>query len=461
MKSVLTYLLFAMILVGCVREPPLHLHRGQPVEMYIPIVELDLKVFWQTDIGVDYDWEKEWTYGWDAEDEKLFGPLGYTYPEVYNLRRYFNNDQKQALHTHREPFELYSTHFQAEYNFGYYDILAWNRIAPPDVVRSVVEDEETTLDSVMVFTNNTTVRSRYDAHYHQAASGLPTYSYGSPNYDYAFHEPEQVFSAYERDVYISRNMDDYDYYDEVNHIYYKYVNMTLLPVTYIYLTQVRLHHNNGRIDGVDGNANISGMARGASLNSGLSTHDPITVHYSTRFKKNVVMNQECHHVNHGILGEDCQYVDIAGGRVMTFGIPNQNSSRVTRAEDVKDDIRHYMDMTLLFNNGLDSTFVFDVTDQVRKHYRGGVITIDLDVDTIPIPSRSGGSGFDAVVEDYEEETHEFEMKPQRPQLSGQQPIDNNNNKNNNTQQHEKSNSEDIAGDDNYRHDRLYKRRLRW
>jgi hypothetical protein len=31
------------------------------------------------------------------------------------------------------------------------------------------------------------------------------------------------------------------------------------------------------------------------------------------------------------------------------------------------------------------------------------------MDTIPIPSRSGGSGFDAVVKDFEEETHEIEM----------------------------------------------------
>ena len=64
---------------------------------------------------------------------------------------------------------------------------------------------------------------------------------------------------------------------------------------------------------------------------------------------------------------------------------------------------------MLFNNGSDSTFVFDVTEQVRKRYKGGVLTVELDMDTIPLPSRSGGSAFDAVVKEFEEETHEIEM----------------------------------------------------
>lgn len=75
-----------------------------------------------------------------------------------------------------------------------------------------------------------------------------------------------------------------------------------------------------------------------------------------------------------------------------------------------DGQRHYMDVNMQFNNGIDSTFVFDVTDQVRKRYKGGVLTVELDADTIKIPRRKGGSGFDAVVKDFEDGgTHEFEM----------------------------------------------------
>jgi hypothetical protein len=69
-----------------------------------------------------------------------------------------------------------------------------------------------------------------------------------------------------------------------------------------------------------------------------------------------------------------------------------------------------MDVTMQFNNGMDSTFVFDVTRQVQRRWKGGVITVELDVDTVSIPSRKGGSGFDAVVKDVEDGgTWEFPM----------------------------------------------------
>ena len=107
------------------------------------------------------------------------------------------------------------------------------------------------------------------------------------------------------------------------------------------------------------------------------------------------------------LGED---VDIIGGRLMTFGICGQNANRITRTEESFDGQHHTLDLLMQFYNGTDSTFVFDVTDQVRKRYKGGVITIEMDLDTIPIPRRKGGSGFNAVVKDYEDGgTWEFPM----------------------------------------------------
>jgi hypothetical protein len=171
--------------------------------------------------------------------------------------------------------------------------------------------------------------------------------------------------------------------------------MLLEPITYIYLTQVILHHNRGKIVGIDGSGMLSGFARSTVVNTGISGEDIITVYYNTRFKKNCDMNGEP--------------VDIAGGRLLTFGISGQNANRIKHIEDVKDKANHYLDITMQFNNGMDSTFVFDVTDQVRKRWKGGVITVELDMDTVRIPSRSGGSAFDAVVKEFQEETHEFPL----------------------------------------------------
>ena len=169
--------------------------------------------------------------------------------------------------------------------------------------------------------------------------------------------------------------------------------MVLEPITYIYLTQVILHHNRGKITGVDGSGKLSGMARSTVVNTGIAGEDLITVYFNTRFKKNCDMNGES--------------VDIAGGRLLTFGMCGMNANRIQHIEDVKDEAKHYLDVNMHFNNGNDSTFVFDVTDQVRQHWKGGVITVELDLDTISVPSRTGGSAFDAVVKDFEEETHEF------------------------------------------------------
>jgi hypothetical protein len=102
-------------------------------------------------------------------------------------------------------------------------------------------------------------------------------------------------------------------------------------------------------------------------------------------------------------------VDIAGGRLLTFGICEQRNNAIKNFYEVRDKNSHFMDVTMQFNNGMDSTFVFDISDQVRRRYKGGVLTVELDMDTISIPSRTGGSAFDAVVKDYVEVTHEFDM----------------------------------------------------
>lgn len=368
------------VLSSCERRPLLFLHDEgeQPIILKIPVIQLDLDLFW--DYYSDYDWRAEWTYGWDDNDRKVFGDsIGYTIPDEFCLNRYFIGAMANQRHTERERFNFAGTRFIERYKFGYYDILTWSKIIPLEEAYSIELIEN--LDSVVAMTRMTT---------HSA----PYYPSSFPR---AFNQPEQLFAGYMQNLYVSSDYNDYDYYDPATNTYYKYVNMTLLPVTYIYLTQVRLHHNRGRIDGVSGEANLSGMARSVTLNNGVAGHEVATIHYNVLFKRNRPIQRT---------GE---LVDVAGGRLLTFGIPRQNSARLKGTDPLGYDGRHYMDVNFIFNNGMDSTFVFDVTDQVKRQYKGGVITIDLDVDTIHIPTRKGGSGFNAVVEDWEEKEYEFEM----------------------------------------------------
>ena len=370
-----------IVLQACTPEPPLLLYDAKETDMDIPLVDLDLQVYWdyELEFGIDYDWQAEWHYGWDAVDEELWGEIGYDIPTVFELRRYYTGLEPYAPHTAVIENEVYGTHFTERYDWGFWDILCWNQIHTIDGIRSLIFDEKSTLDSVTVFTNQTMHSSRYNA----------------PYYAFSFHAPEPLFAVYQQGIDINERLEGFTY-DAERNVYVKRLDMSLMPITYIYLTQVILHNNRGRVVEIDASSRLSGMARSATLNSGRAGSDAITVDYQVRMKR------------------DCEYhnelVDIIGGRLLTFGICNLQANRVTRNEEVADHHPHYMEVNMLFNNGMDSTFVFDVTRQVRQRYKGGVLTVELDMDTIPIPQRGGGSGFDVVVKPVEDGgTHEFDM----------------------------------------------------
>lgn len=386
-------------LVSCDPEPPLHLYSSVTATTDMPTIDLDLQVYWNYEIGygIQYDWKAEWFYGWDETDLSIFGVIGYTEPSVFELRRYYTKDTRYAPHTSVLSDVIYGTSFSGQYNWGFWDFLVWNQVYTLDGVQSLHYDETTSLDEVVAYTNPSMVPSRYHA----------------PKFTNAFYEPEPLFAAYDRGVDINSNLEGFEY-DEERKVWVRKLNMTLLPITYIYLPQIILRHNNGRISAVHGDGNLSGMARTTVVNTGKAGSDVISVNFKTRLKNNIKWD--------GFEGDDgsgnhvpgatevSEMVDIVGGRLLTFGIPNVAANRISRAGEVEDDNHHYIDVTMQFNNGMDSTFVFDVTKQVRERYKGGVITVILDMDTIPSPTRKGGSGFDAVVKDVEDGgTWEFEM----------------------------------------------------
>ena len=367
-------------LTGCTPEPPLHLFDGGDVTINLPMVKLELDTYWDyTTIYGQYNWRDEWYYGWDEADQRLFGNIGYNEPDIYLLRRYYTGSEPMGTHTSVLSNSIRGNTFRGRYNWGFWDILVWNDVTTPDGVQSLNFDEQTSLEYVRAYTNQSMMTTRYQA----------------PRYTHSFYQPEDLFSAYEQAVDINRDLRGFEY-DAENNVYVRKLSMVLEPITYIYLTQVILHNNHSKIVGVDGTANLSGFGRSTVVNTGITDDDVITVYYNTRFKTNCDKQGEA--------------VDIAGGRLMTFGICGQNANRIKKREDVEDTYQHYLDLTMLFNNGMDSTFVFDVTEQVRRRWKGGVITVELDMDTVRIPSRSGGSAFNAIVKDFEDGgTHEFDL----------------------------------------------------
>lgn len=385
MRKIMFVCLSALLaLSSCYREPDLLLYDKGNKIIKLPIIDLELNTYWdyEMNLGIDYDWRAEWYYGWDDEDRRLFGELGYTEPNKFHLRRYYTGSISRGPRIRKSSAFIEGKIYRTSYDWGFWDILAWNNVETLDGIQSLRFDEPDSYDEeITASTGPTMNRSRYHA----------------PRYQNSFYEPEQLFAALESGIEINENLEGFEY-DAKEDVWVRELKMLLEPITYIYLPQIILHNNKGRIVEYLGPSNLSGMARSTSLNSGIAGKDAIAVYFNMRKKDNMDMKGE--------------KVDIIGGRLMTFGICGQNANRVSRANEVDeiDSQHHYIDATMQFSNGMDSTFVFDVTKQVREHYKGGVITIELDVDTVPIPHRPGGSGFNAVVKDFEDGgTHEFNM----------------------------------------------------
>lgn len=402
---------------SCVIEPQLNLH--EDLDIPLPIIDLELDVVWDYYIDYDgayYDWKSHWLYGWDDEDERRFGLIGYYEPQVFNIRRYYTGWTPRAKHTAVLRDQVVGTLFTAEYRFGFYDLLTWNEVEETDGAQNLHIDE-TDLDNTVAYTNQT----MYPTPHHSAL------------YTNSVNAPEGLFSVYQQAIEIpdpSNNYEEYGFvWDDNRQRWVKTLHAHLDPVTYIYLTQFILVNNHGRVVGVDGSADLSGMAHDVSLNTRVTGMDPISVFYGVRMKD---------HRNYGITytgpaqsdmvayaGEKPddtftdEPVDVIGGKVMTFGMcgldPVSFSSRAAYVESVQriealDPSPHFLDIALQFSNGTSKVFSFDVTRQVRKLFKGGVLTVVIDVDDLDIPSLQGGQGFDATVEDYEDGgTHEFPL----------------------------------------------------
>ena len=374
-------LLLSLLLVGCI-EPPLHLP-ADDVLVDMPIVVTDLEIVW----NVDVDWQTDWHYGWDEMDEELFGPIAYPDPTNYEVRRYFLGEAPGMPHTRSgmDGFTIFGKHCRRTYMFGYYDLLFWSNIDSP-TMSQVLQIDESDINEVTATT--TVTRGLLRDSDPLAVTGL-------------FNQPEIFYSAYERDIYLSRNKEDYDYFDEEENVWVKQINTELTPLVYIYLVQVILHNNDGRITGITGDAAISAFASGTSVNTGHTNNHPCMVYFPTRLKKNCTIEGE--------------QVDIIGGKLTTFGLCDMEGWRPnSRAEYIgsRTDLDNYAYFTLKFNNGKEKTIRALITDQCRAQSHGGILTIHINCLDISVPgddSETKGDLFVPTIDDYENVDYDMPM----------------------------------------------------
>lgn len=393
----MSFLLAVVGLTSCI-EPPLKLP-AEVIGMNVPpLILLDLDVVW----NIDVDWRKHWYYGWDELDRQLWGEIDYPMPTSYELRRYYQGDTPGRPHRAPDEYTIFGTRFRRTYNFGYYDMLIWSNIDSEDGTQVVTIDERD-YDNVTASTTVTRGMTRVStATTVTTGTTVLTGTSGSTTVTGLFNQPEIFYSDDVRDVFVSQNPEDYDYYDEVEKCWIKHLNSELEPLVYIYLVQVILYNNNGRIRGCTGDNALSSLASGTSVNTGHTWDRPVLVYYGSRFKQDIDVRG--------------RQADIIGGKLTTYGLCDMDSYGATRYSSqytgTRTDLTNFLYVDVVFANGVTSTLQVDVTDQCQAQAHGGVITVEIDVNDIeiPTPPTSGsGSLFVPTVEDYEEVIFDIQM----------------------------------------------------
>ena len=378
--------LASLQMISCI-DPSLHLpDQSNPVDP--PAIETELSVVWD----IDAEWSADWYYGWDEKDDSIWGGIGYEMPKSYQVRRYFTGDNPQAPHTDVDAFSIEGTSFRRLFSFGYYDMLFWSDIDSKDGTQVLVINEQ--MDSVTATTTGThglarSVTQLFDSNesaYESEIIGLK-------------NQPEIFYSAYTEDIFISNDLSDYDY-DPVENVYLKKIETELRPLVYIYLVQIILYNNDGRIKGINGNTALSGMASGTNLNTGHTNNTPSVVYFNTRLKRNIIVD-----------GKDC---DVIGGKFTTFGLCDMEPYKRSNStySGSRGQLANHLLFDLVFTNNGVKTYSVDVTDQCQSQAHGGVITVFVDCGKLELPDDpeiGTGSLFIPTIEDYTEVQWEIEL----------------------------------------------------
>jgi len=370
LRSFIPALIALLLLGGCRIEPPLHLRKTVATKVVLQ-TSVTTDILWQV------NWQSQWDYAWQTE---LYGPVGYSTPKSVRMHVYTLDDA--GRHMAHNVYNFNGTEGTADIFVGYHDLLFHNNDSEVLLFRS---DDE--LSDITAYTRI-------------ISSGLKTsmpirtleqkaMSTKADDDEFELNEsvtfmPDELFTLYKPEYYISDNLDDYEYIDGK---YVIRIQGELKPATFIWLFQIKFVNNYGRVVGSMGGAALTGMSYSVNMTSGLTDETAVSV------PMDVYMNKAAD-------------PDMMGARVLAFGIPGCNpydDASVAAAPQGK----HWFVLNVNFSTGTYKNIRIDVTDQIRALPTGGVITLEVDVDDFPPevtdPPVTGGGGFNPLVGDWDEE----------------------------------------------------------
>ena len=369
-KRFISALLPLAVLCGCQIDPPLHLRR-------LVETNVDLKMEFTVDMMWQVDWETEWEFPWN---ETVLGPVGYSEPSGIRVHTYaLGPDGERRSH---QVYNFHGTEGRVQVVTGVHDMLFHNNGS--EVLLFQAEDD---LADQHCYTR-IIANGLQDSHpvqtlQQKAAGATKADDIWDSNESVAF-QPDELFSMYDPAYLISDNLDDYDFIDGR---YVLHIEGNIEPGTFIYLIQIRLKNNYGRVIGSMGGAALTGVAEGVNLMSRVTHAETVSVPFD------VYLDRETD-------------PDLLGARVLTFGIPNCNP--YNEASVAASTSEHYLVLNVTFESGSYKNIRIDITDKLRELPTGGVITLEVDVDDFPPgpddpPTPGGGGGFEALIDNWGEE----------------------------------------------------------
>ena len=362
-------------MTSCERKD-LYLAQRGTIAVDVSVYNINLDLLW------GLEWKTQWQYLWD---ESLYGPIGYTEPTGVRANVYTLNEERERIR--------YTTR-----NFG-------NEGGRVSLTTSKTYD--------MAFYNNDTEYILFstdesNAYYHATTRSNARAAYTRAYAHY--NQPDLLFGTFLQDLYVTEDPEAYEiHYDNDGSPYYVYhVHADLTPYTMIYLCQVMVLNNedeNGkRITGCQG-VSMNGLSGGVDLFTRM-TDSTNLVTITQEETRPMQTDRDL------TLPDGTKTVgDIMAARILTWGLPGidplANVATRTYAEP-RASVHAGIGLTL--RNGNVYTIEEDITEQIRKRPAGGVITIVIDADELPDnivgEEPKPGGGFDASVENWENEIEE-------------------------------------------------------
>ena len=364
----ITAFVAALVLSGCGIDPPLHLRK-------VAATKVVMQTTITTDILWQLDWQAKWDYVWNTT---AYGPLGYSQPKGVRMHIYTLDDSGEPKS--HNVYNFSGMQGQADVFVGIHDLLFHNNDSEVLLFRS--ENDLADLYSyTRVISSGLKASSLVQTVAQKMAATKADDEEIEENVTFM---PDELFRLYDHAHAITDNLEDYDFEDGK---YILRIKGDLVPATFIYLFQVRLINNLGRVAGSNGAA-LTGVADAVNLRTGETTATGVSV------PMDVYLNTATD-------------PDLLGARCLTFGIPGCNpydDASVASAPAGK----HWLVLNVAFKTGKYKNIRIDVTDQIRALPTGGVIPLEIDVGDFPPedtdPPVTNGGGFKALINDWNEET---------------------------------------------------------